>query len=162
MPENNRNPPVEMRPHRTLRSLYLTYLLIIIWAGVLPWLIPLSFFFPPVLVLALTVPLLLLVLYLIWWTGAYYHTILYRFSPDGITWERGVWWRKNGMIPYNRIATVDVIQGPLSRFFGISTIRVQTTGYPAGSPSVAELKIEGVPDAGSIREYILDQMQDGR
>lgn len=159
MPENSPAPSGEVRPHRNLRSLYLTYLLIIIWAGVLPWLIPLTIFIPPVFVLAITGPVLVLVLFLIWWTGAYFHTILYRFSTTGISWERGIWWRQAGIVPYNRITTVDIIQGPLSRLFGISMLKVQTAGDPAGTAPAAELKIEGITDAGALREYILDQMR---
>jgi len=159
MPENSPAPPGEVKPHRNLRSLYLTYLLIAIWAGVLPWLIPFTIFIQPVFVLAITVPVLLLVLFLIWWTGAYYHTILYRFSTTGISWERGVWRRKTGIVPYNRITSVDISQGPLSRLLGISMLKIQTAGYPAGTASGVELKIEGMTDAGALREYLLDQMR---
>jgi len=159
MPENSPAPPGEVKPHRNLRSLYLTYLLIAIWAGFLPWLVPLTIYIPPVFVLAITVPVLLLVLYFIWWTGAYYHTILYRFSTTGIGWERGVWWRQTGNVPYDRITSVDILQGPLSRLLGISVLKVQTAGYPTGTASVTELKIEGMTNAGALRDYIVDRMR---
>jgi membrane protein YdbS with pleckstrin-like domain len=159
MQENSPAPPGDVKPHRNLRSLYLTYLLIAIWAGVLPWLIPSTIFIQPVFVLAVTVPILLLVLFLIWWTDAYYHTILYRFSATGISWERGVWWRQTGTIPYDRITSVDIFQGPLSRLLGISVLKVQTAGYPAGVTSATELKIEGLTDAGALRDYIVNQMR---
>jgi membrane protein YdbS with pleckstrin-like domain len=157
MPEISSPPPGEVRPHRNLRSLYLTYLLIIIWAGILPWLVPITFFTPPDLILIITIPLLLVVIFLIWWTGAYYRTILYRFSDTAISWERGVWWRQTGIVPYNRITTVDIIQGPLSRFFGISMLKIHIAGNLAGTESAAELKINGIIDAGALRESILNQ-----
>ncbi|NYT07293.1 MAG: PH domain-containing protein [Methanomicrobiales archaeon] len=128
MPAYSPPPGGEVRPHRNLRSLYLTYLLIAIWAGVLPWLIPLSLFFPPVYVLAFTVPILLLVIVLVWWTGAYYHSVIYRFSDGGIGWERGVWRRQAGTVPYSRITAVEIIQGPLSRLFGISMLKIRAEG----------------------------------
>jgi membrane protein YdbS with pleckstrin-like domain len=159
MPENPPAPPGEVKPHRNLRSLYLTYLLIAIWAGFLPWLIPLTIFVPPVFTLAITVPVLLLALFFVWWTGAYYHTILYRFSTTGISWERGVWWRQTGTVPYDRITSVDIFQGPLSRLLGISVLKVQTAGSPAQTASATELKIEGMTDAEALRDYIVDQMQ---
>ena len=159
MPEICCPPPGEVRPHRNLRSLYLTYLLIIIWAGILPWLIPLTFLTPPDLILIITLPLLGVVIFLIWWTGAYYHTIVYRFSDDAISWEQGVWWRQTGTVPYNRITTVDIIQGPLSRLFGISMLKVHVAGNEAGTESEAELKINGMTGAGTLKEYIIDQMR---
>lgn len=157
MPEISCPPPGEVRPHRNLRSLYLTYLLIIIWAGILPWLILLTFFTPPDLILIITTPLLLLVIFLIWWTGAYYHTILYRFSDAAISWERGVWWRQTGIVPYNQITTVDIIQGPLSRIFGISMLKIHRAGNLAGTESAGDLVMNGIIEAGALRECILNQ-----
>lgn len=147
----------EVRPHRNLRSLYLTYLLIIVWAGVLPWLIPLSLIIPPVSVLALTVPILLLVVLLSWWTGAYYRSIVYRFSEEGIHWERGVLRRKEGTIPFSRITGIDIVQGPLSRLFGISALNIRTEGFPPATVSGTGLKISGLSQPGVIRDHILDK-----
>ena len=118
-----------MTPARTLKTLYVLYLLIIVWAGILPWLIPLAFFSSPLLTLGISLPLLLVIVFALWWIGAYYRTIRYRFTPFEISWERGVWFRQTGIVPFNRITNIDIIQGPISRFLGISLLKVQTAGY---------------------------------
>ncbi len=158
MPGTARTPLGEVRPHRNLRSLYLTYLLIAIWAGVLPWLIPLSLFTAPLIVLAVTVPILLLAILFVWWTGAYYHTILYRFTDDGISWERGVIWRQEGYVPYDWITDVAIVTDPISRLLGISKLVVRTKTIPARPESGGGITISGVTNAEVLREHILGRM----
>ena len=148
----------EVLPHRNLRSLYRIYLLIIIWVGVLPWLLPLAFVSPPEPMLLLSGGLLLLVVFIIWWIGAYCHTIRYCFTPSEIVWEQGVWFHQTGNVPYNRITNVEIFQGPISRRFGISHLKIQMAGA-AGFASLSVLKIRGMTDAVMLKEYILARMK---
>jgi membrane protein YdbS with pleckstrin-like domain len=150
--------PGEVLPHRNLRSLYRIYLLITIWVGVLPWLLPLAFVSPPEPMFLLSGSLLLLVVFIIWWIGAYCHTIRYCFTPSEITWEQGVWFHQTGSIPYNRITNVEIIQGPVSRRFGISLLKIQMASA-TGSASSPGLKIHGMADAMMLKEYILARMK---
>ena len=152
---------LEVLPERNLRALYLVYLLFIVWGGILIWLVPLVFFIPPFPALAISVPLLVIILLAVWWTGAYYRTIRYRFTRFEIAWERGVWFRQTGIVPYYRITNMDIMQGPLSRFFGLSQLKVQTAGYSVGSASTAELKIDGLREPEPVRQFIRKQMQGG-
>jgi membrane protein YdbS with pleckstrin-like domain len=161
MPEDTQKVLREVLPGRTLRTLYIIYLLIIVWAGILPWLIPFAFFSSPLITLGISLPLLLVVFFALWWTGAYYRTIRYRFTPFEILWERGVWLRQTGIVPYLRITNIDIIQGPISRFLGISCLIVQTKGHAPGSSSATELKIDGITEPEILREFIKMQMQEG-
>jgi membrane protein YdbS with pleckstrin-like domain len=149
-------PPEEVvRPHRNLRALYLTYLLLIIWAGVLSWLLPMAFFLPPFQTLFISTGFFLLVLFVLWWTGAYFRTIVYRFTSAGISWERGVIIHRSGLMPYHLIAKVDIIQGPIQRFFGIYLLKVHADrSYPHYSSGTV-LKINGITDPERLREFIL-------
>ncbi|MDD1706306.1 MAG: PH domain-containing protein [Methanoregulaceae archaeon] len=151
----------EVTPDRTLKTLYVTYLLIVVWVGILPWLIPLAFFSSPFLTLGISLPLLLAVVFALWWIGAYYRTIRYRFTSFEISWERGVWFRQTGIVPYHRITNIDIMQGPISRFLGISLLKVQTAGYTSGTASAAELKINGISEPEILREFIRMRMQEG-
>jgi uncharacterized protein len=159
MPEDTQHILKEITPGRTLRTLYTLYLLILVWVGILPWLIPLAFFSSPLLTLAISLPLLLVIFFALWWIGAYYRTIRYRFTPFEISWERGVWFHQTGIVPYHRITNIDIIQGPLSRFLGISLLKVQTAGYSSGTASATELKIDGINEPEMLREFIRMQMQ---
>lgn len=159
MPGDTQNVLREELPGRTLRTLYILYLFIIVWAGILPWLIPLAFFSSPLFILGISLPLLLVIVFALWWIGAYYRTIRYRFTPFEILWERGVWFRQTGTVPYHRITNIDIIQGPISRFLGISRLKVQTDGYSSESALTAELKIDGITDPEMLREFIIKQIQ---
>ena len=158
MPARSSLPGIEIRPHRNLRSLYLTYLLVAVWAGVLPWLLPASIFLPPVMVLALAIPALLLVIVFIWWTGAYCRTIIFRLTDEGITWERGVLRHHAGTIPYKRIIAMEIVQGPSPRLLGISQLKVRTEELSRGRMVNFDLKINGLTDAGSLKNAIHERM----
>jgi membrane protein YdbS with pleckstrin-like domain len=51
--------------------------------------------------------------------------------------ERGVWFSTTGIVPYTRITSHDVRQGPVMRMAGILMLPARTTGYSgqaAGNP----------------------------
>jgi membrane protein YdbS with pleckstrin-like domain len=148
-----------VRPHRNLRVLYLTYLLLVIWAGIISWLLPLAFFMPPYQTLVISTGSFLLVILILWWSGAYFRTIEYHFSSAGISWARGVFLHRSGFMPFHQIIKVDIIQGPMQRFLGIYQLKVQAGGSPADPLSGMVLKINGVTEPGRLRDYILSQQQ---
>ena len=140
-------------PSSRLRTLYNLYLIIIVWLAILPWFIPLALFSSPAVSLVVGVPLLAIVLLAIWWIPRYYSSITYMLQKEEICWKRGVWFRQTGIVPYNRITNVDIIQGPLSRLFGLSSLRIQTAGYSAQAS--AELVLAGIDNPEEIREIIM-------
>ncbi|MDD1695450.1 MAG: PH domain-containing protein [Methanoregula sp.] len=90
---------------------------------------------------------------LLWiWVGMYYDSMWYELREDEINWKRGVWFRTTGIVPYNRIVNLDLRQGPLMRFLGISTLAIQTAGY--SGQAVPEIKIEAIEHADELRELI--------
>ncbi|TAJ44320.1 hypothetical protein CUJ86_09410 [Methanofollis fontis] len=91
------------------------------------------------------------------WIPMYYRSILYHLTPTEMTWRRGVWFRQTGIVPYNRITNVDIIQGPLMRYFGISNLRIQTAGYSA-QPQ-AEIRILGIEEPEPLRELIMSRVR---
>lgn len=86
------------------------------------------------------------------WIGKYYDTIFFELKDDEVTWKRGVWFRMTGIVPYDRITNIDIYQGPLMRYFGFSSIKLQTAGYSAQARS--EIILEGIRDAEELRETI--------
>ena len=63
------------------------------------------------------------------WVRLYYVSMWYELRDDEMSWKRGVWFRRTGIVPYYRITNLDVIQGPVMRMLGISTLSIQTAGY---------------------------------
>ena len=88
----------------------------------------------------------------------YYDTMLYKLTQNEIIWRRGVWFKNTGIVPYNRITNIDIVQGPISRSLRIASIKIQTAGYsgPSGSGGMlAEIRIEGMEEFEDLRELIM-------
>jgi hypothetical protein len=84
----------------------------------------------------------------------YDQSIAYHLNKTEITWKRGVWFRRTGIVPYNRITNVDIVQGPLMRLFHISNLKIQTAGASAdGHP---EISLVGIEEPESLRAFIMD------
>jgi len=97
--------------------------------------------------------LVLLLLVTVVWNSLYYRSIVYHLNETEMTWKRGVWFRQTGIVPYNRITNVDIVQGPIMRIFGISNLRIQTAGYSA--QKLAEISINGIEEPEPLRELIM-------
>lgn len=154
-PATQEDPQRIIKPDRALRTCYTLYLLIIVWVGILPWLLFLAFTSSPRLTLAISLPLLVACVIALWWIGAYFRSISYRFTASAIIRERGVWFHRDGTVPYNQISAVTVTKGPIARFLGISRMTVQTD-----TDSAPDLHIDGIREPEQLREYIMKMMQE--
>ena len=126
---------------------------LISWVSLIWFAIPLFDMNQELILLYLFVITVVPIAAIAFWNGLYYKTIIYHLSETEMTWKRGVWFRQTGIVPYNRITNVDIIQGPLMRFFKISNLRIQTAGYSAQKN--AEIKIQGIENAEMLRELIM-------
>jgi membrane protein YdbS with pleckstrin-like domain len=86
------------------------------------------------------------------WVSLYYQSMWYELREDEISWKRGVWFRKTGIVPYSRITNLDIRQGPVMRALHISTLSIQTAGY--SGQAVSEIRIEAIVYAEELRELI--------
>ncbi len=92
-----------------------------------------------------------IIIFLIW-VRLYYESMWYELREDEMSWKRGVWFRKTGIVPYNRITNLDIRQGPVMRALGISTLSIQTAGY--SGQAVPEIRIEAIVHSEELRELI--------
>jgi membrane protein YdbS with pleckstrin-like domain len=152
----------EWRPDIRLKSLYRIYLLLLVWLGILTWLVPLVFLMPALWSLIITVPLLIVVILASLWIPRYYQTLTYTFTNDEIVWRRGVWFRRTGIVPYNRITNIDLIQGPIMRRVGVFTLNIQTAGYSTPSGAKSGICIEGAVQPEELRDLIRGFVQGHR
>jgi membrane protein YdbS with pleckstrin-like domain len=107
---------------------------------------------PLVIHLAVLGGIVVLVLLFFAWVSLYYGSMWYELREDEMSWKRGVWFRKTGIVPYNRITNLDIRQGPVMRALGISTLSIQTAGY--SGQAQPEIKIEAIEQAEELRELI--------
>jgi len=122
----------KFRPHVDFKKLYYSYLLIlsttVFLLAVLPALIAVFLYRPSIEAVAISAsilfPFMLAVDFVPFWIPKYYHSIRYLFTEGEIIVEKGVWWRHKSTVPYNRITNIDVVQGPISRRFGLRKVLV--------------------------------------
>jgi membrane protein YdbS with pleckstrin-like domain len=156
----------EFGPSTQLKKLYYLYLiggvviLGLFWLWILTSVELLEFIVPATLIAApfMLVPAILVA----WWIPKYWKTIKYKLSPQEMVWQRGVWFRMTGIVPYNRITNIDIVQGPVSRAFRIASLKIQTAGYSAPSGRTSEIMINGMENFVEIREVIMSFVRGGK
>lgn len=152
------------RPDMQFKKLYFIYFFAVFFVGIFSWYTPLMLINTVTLLILgsilafLLMPIFLITLY---WIPKFWHSITYKLTKDEMTWQRGVWFKKTGIVPYNRITNVDVAQGPISRSLGIAALKIQTAGY-SGQTTSSEIKIEGVKEFNELREIIMDMVRGRR
>ena len=106
----------DFRPSIKLKNLFYTYLLLILVFGILSWYLStmvVAYFFSPqtvkIIVAAITVvPIAIILIFTLYWIPKYYSSIVYKMTETEITWNRGVWFKTIGVVPYNRITNIDI------------------------------------------------------
>jgi uncharacterized membrane protein YdbT with pleckstrin-like domain len=85
--------------------------------------------------------------------------------------RRGIWTIRETTITFENVQNVEVAQGPVQRYFGIADVIVQTAGGGASKRtshggekrSDAHVGIlQGVDDADTVRDLILDRVRRSR
>lgn len=86
-----------------------------------------------------------------------YENYKYELQKERIYIERGIIWKRQVSIPYERVQNVDVIRGPLARMFSLSDLQIQTAG---AGVVIGEGRIPGitVEEANKLREEILSKV----
>jgi membrane protein YdbS with pleckstrin-like domain len=102
------------------------------------------------------------IFFIFYWSSRYYKSITYYLTSDEVVVERGVWWRVKSTVPYARVMSVEVVQGPISRRLGIATVDIYTAGYTgvaggtAGPKSRrAEASLIHISNYSEVREKVL-------
>lgn len=148
----------EFKPAPRFRAYYFLSLIIVVVFLVAFAILPAIFAGAPLpVILGIALVISAIAVFVGVWIPMYYQSILYHLTPTEMTWRRGVWFRQTGIVPYNRITNVDIIQGPVMRYFGISDLRVQTAGYSAQQQ--AEIKLVGIEEPEPLRELIMAQVR---
>jgi len=154
--------------HSDLKKLYYTYLTIAT-VVFLAWILPVTaaaFIFLPfnsasIVATSLLVPLFLSIVFVWYWINQYYASISYALTDNEIVVHKGVWWKKKGYVPYNRITNINIVQGPISRRFELGTVLIQTAGFSGGTSSSrglrpAEAVILGVKNFEEIKDKVMN------
>lgn len=84
-----------------------------------------------------------------------YHTLQYKFDPEGVSVSWGFFFRHETNLTYARIQDIHLSRGLLERWLGLGTVEIQTA---AGS-AMAEISIVGVREFEEIRDFLYSRMR---
>ncbi len=144
----------EFKPSPQFKKLCYIYLTFGFILAVLWWYLPLLIFASFKAKIITSVPILGALIFIVYWIWDYYNSMIYKLTENEIIWKRGIWFRKTGIVPYNRITNIDIVQGPISRMLGIATINIQTAGY-SGQQAKPEIRIEGIERFEELKDLII-------
>ncbi len=160
-----------IRPHIDFKKLYYSYLVIGFITLFLSWAIPVIIYiiFNVRLLTAVTsslfivIPFITILIFTALWIPKFHLSLLYLLTESDIIIERGVWWKHKSIVPYNRVTNIEVLQGPLSRLFGLGKVSIQTAGFSAGGSSgsakVAEAVIVGIKNFEEIKDFVMAKVK---
>ena len=115
------------RPHKNLFTYY--------WLSLL--------LFPPLL------PIFILPL---WFR---YHTMRYKFTPEGISMSWGILFRRETIVNYARIQDIHLRSNFVERWLGLAKVMVQTASGNSG----AEMTLEGLQEFEAVRDFLYARMR---
>lgn len=99
---------------------------------------------------------LLLAVSAVVWPPLEFRNVSWRLLPTGMEIRRGVFWKHQISIPTSRVQHVDVLQGPLQRNFGLSTLTIHTAGTSNASVELSGLNFE---TATELRDRLVEQRE---
>ena len=156
-------------PDISMKNLYYIYLALGVIGSCLSWMIPIiiaSFLLLPlnyslIITVCFLLPVLIVVLFIIFWIPKYYSSIRYALTSSEVIVEKGVYWKRKSFVPYNRITNINIVQGPLARRFQIGTIKIQTAGFSVGGGvgHVAEAVILNVKNFDELKGIIMNYVR---
>lgn len=104
------------------------------------------------------VGILLIPLWLIigrYYINRYFESLHCELTTRALHFRKGVWFHIERTIPLDKIQDLTFREGPLLRYFGLSTLRIETAGQSAQSAS--DMSLTGIVDSADFRLNVLDQ-----
>lgn len=116
-------------------------------------------FWGGVLILTITVVgILLLPFWIIFgkmYINKYYDNLFCELTTRALHFRKGVWFKTERSIPLDKIQDLTFREGPVLRYFGLSSLYVETAGQSA--QAAADMTLTGIKDAHKFREMVMDQ-----
>ena len=99
----------------------------------------------------------LLALALVFLAKAYFRRKKFKIAEKNISYQEGILYQKETLVPFARIQHIEIDEGPLERFFSIATLSIYTAG-----DSGRDLKISGLElmKAQEIKSFISNYIKD--
>lgn len=81
-----------------------------------------------------------------WYARAAYRAWTYRLGSEELEIRYGVFWQRSSSMPYHRLQQVDVGQGPLERWLGMSTVQLRSAAATTDAtiPGIADSEVDEI------------------
>jgi membrane protein YdbS with pleckstrin-like domain len=88
-----------------------------------------------------------------WWAKHYYDKLECSLSDTTIRYRKGILIQVEKTIPLENIQDVTFLEGPILRYFQLSTLKFETASHSVGQAS--DMHLTGIMDAREFRNMIL-------
>lgn len=80
----------------------------------------------------------------------------YAMRDHDIVYKKGLVWRTQTIVPFNRVQHVETHRGPVDRLAGLSDLKIYTAGGISADCSISGLSVAG---ASALRQAILKRIE---
>lgn len=126
--------------------------------------------FGMILLLFYLIFILIINVIVILWAVMFYNRYTYQIGEKSINIKRGILWKKDVTIPYERIQHVSTTRGPIEQLLGLHIINIFTAGTASvgagfgGSAGMfaAEGYIPGITNPEEMKTFIMDRVKESK
>lgn len=89
------------------------------------------------------------------YVNKYYNSLYCELTTRALKFKKGVLFQVERTIPLDKIQDLTFREGPLLRYFGLSSLKIETAGQSAQGS--ADMSLIGIIDAREFREKVIEQ-----
>ena len=90
-----------------------------------------------------------------YYLNRYFDNLYCELTTRALHFKKGVLFTTERTVPLDKIQDLTFKEGPLLRYFGLSSLMIETAGNSAAS--MADMKLIGIIDAPEFRQMVLEQ-----
>ena len=90
------------------------------------------------------------------WAKRHFDSLSCTLTEKSLCLKKGVWFRTEKTIPLEKITDLSLTEGPILRYFGLCSLKIETAGQSA-QPGAANADMTGVVNALAFRDLVLTQ-----
>lgn len=85
----------------------------------------------------------------------YYDNLYCELTTRALHFKKGVWFQVERTVPLDKIQDLTFREGPVLRFWGLTTLKLETAGQSTQGSS--DMGLTGIVDSRKFREMVLNQ-----
>lgn len=90
-----------------------------------------------------------------YYLNRYFDNLFCELTTRALHFRKGVLFTVERTIPLDKIQDLTFKEGPLLRYFGLSTLMIETAGQ--SSANMTDMKLTGIVDAQKFRQMVIEQ-----